>query len=156
MYIASATYIWITLLLGKCSKQYGLKLRPRICDLGNSYKDKALFYRNYLTTIAIGALTCACSGNTPAQKLLTPANDVDQANLCEVSVWKAADVASKCKTGQKITFLPDRWGNEQLPIIFAAVNCDLRYSVVSSPGGVTCIYKGLALEKAENEPTQQS
>jgi hypothetical protein len=39
-----------------------------------------------------------------------------------------------------VAFLPDRWGNEQLPVIFAAVNCDLRYSVALTEGAVTCIY----------------
>lgn len=65
---------------------------------------------------------------------------IDQANLCEVSVWRHDDVAELCKAGQKIVFLPTKWGNEQLPVFFAAVNCDLRYSVVLTPGAVTCIY----------------
>lgn len=65
---------------------------------------------------------------------------VDQADLCEVKEWAHDSVASSCTPGQKVVFLPGRWGNEQLPVIFAAVNCDLRYSVVHTNGAVTCIY----------------
>ena len=65
---------------------------------------------------------------------------INQADLCEVQQWQPDDVAASCKAGQKVVFLPDRWGNEQLPVIFAAVNCDLRYSVVLTNGAVTCIY----------------
>lgn len=49
-------------------------------------------------------------------------------------------IESGCTPGQRAVFLPPRWGNEQLPVSFAAMNCDLRYSVVMTNGGVTCIY----------------
>ncbi len=32
------------------------------------------------------------------------------------------------------------FGNQQLLVIFAAVNCHLRYSVALTTGAVTCIY----------------
>jgi hypothetical protein len=66
----------------------------------------------------------------------------DQSHVCEVHDWKAAASASACHAEQKIVFLPDSWGNEQLPILFVAVNCDLRYSVALTVGGVSCIYVG--------------
>lgn len=62
-----------------------------------------------------------------------------QQDVCEVHDWPRHVVAAACVPGEKVAFLPDRWGNEQLPIDFAAVNCDLRYSVVLTNGGVTCI-----------------
>lgn len=65
---------------------------------------------------------------------------IDQANLCEVKDWMHGPVAESCNPGQKVVFLPNSWGNEQLPVIFAAVNCDMRYQVVMTNGGVTCIY----------------
>jgi starvation-inducible outer membrane lipoprotein len=81
----------------------------------------------------------------------------DQANLCEVSDWRGDVVASTCRAGQKVVYLPPRWGNAQLPILFAAVNCDLRYTVALTEGAVTCIYAPITIKpeapksKEENE-----
>jgi hypothetical protein len=65
---------------------------------------------------------------------------IDQTTLCNVDGWTYADVAAVCKSGQKVVFLPQTFGNEQLPIMFAAINCDLRHEVALTTGGVTCIY----------------
>jgi hypothetical protein len=67
-------------------------------------------------------------------------NRIDQVNLCEVNAWGHDFVSQKCKPGQKVVYLPQTFGNEQLPIIFAAINCDLRYTVTHTVGGVACIY----------------
>jgi len=66
----------------------------------------------------------------------------DQTHVCEVHHWQQDVTSAECKTGQKVVFLPSSFGNEQLPILFAAVNCDLRYSTALTNGGVTCIYVG--------------
>jgi len=68
------------------------------------------------------------------------AASVDQDTVCEVSQWQHDAVAAVCKPGQKVVFLPARFGDAQLPILFAAVNCDLRYGIALTEGGVTCIY----------------
>ena len=73
---------------------------------------------------------------------------IDQANLCLVTDWKPDNVAGECKAGQKIVFLPEKFGNEQLPILFAAGNCDLRFSVALTAGAVTCIYGRSSTEPA--------
>lgn len=73
----------------------------------------------------------------------------DQAHVCEVSNWQGNVSAAVCKAGQKVAFIPANWGNEQTPILFAAVNCDLRYSVALTSGGVTCIYAGPMAAKAK-------
>lgn len=78
------------------------------------------------------------------------AASVDQDKLCEVSGWQRDVVAAACKPGQKVVFLPQSFGNEQLPIIFAAVNCDLRYQVALTNGAVTCIYH--PIKPAQSEP----
>jgi hypothetical protein len=65
---------------------------------------------------------------------------INQANVCEAGDSRRDVVASACKPGQKVVFLPQAWGNEQLPVLFAAINCDLRFSVVLTKGAVTCIY----------------
>ncbi len=80
--------------------------------------------------------TSACSklGGDSHQEAIKPAS------LCSVTSYEKSATADACTPGQKVVFLPNRWGNEQLPIMFAALNCDLRYSVLSNNGGVACIY----------------
>ena len=63
----------------------------------------------------------------PGETCVTPTLDQDMIRLL-------------CKPGQKVAFLPQRWGNEQLPIAFAAFNCDLDATVVVTNGGVVCRY----------------
>jgi hypothetical protein len=65
---------------------------------------------------------------------------IDQSNLCVVTAWQHDEVAKECKPSQKVAFIPNSFGNEQLPVIFAAANCDLRYNVALTTGAVTCIY----------------
>lgn len=103
------------------------------------------------------AAAIAASGCSPSQSAgpVTPA--IDQTNLCEVKAWQHDAVASSCKPGQKVVYLPNSFGNEQLPIIFAAVNCDLRYSVALTTGAVTCIYGPIKPTPAEppKQPDQK-
>ncbi|MGX5915023.1 hypothetical protein ACR0ST_09855 [Aliidiomarina sp. Khilg15.8] len=69
---------------------------------------------------------------------------IDQGSLCEVDAWQRDITAAECEPGQKVVFLPGSFGNEQLPVIFAAVNCDHRFSIALTKGGVSCIYTPLA------------
>lgn len=82
--------------------------------------------------------------------------DINQADICEVNAWQGDETAKVCKQGQKVVFLPQSFGNEQLPILFAAVNCDLRYSVALTNGGVTCIYNPLKPAEKKQEPASGS
>lgn len=77
---------------------------------------------------------------------------IDQDELCEVKDWQLDTTAQACKPGQKVVFLPSSWGNEQLPILFTAVNCDLRYAVVSTNGGVVCVFKPIVPVEVEAKP----
>ena len=91
------------------------------------------------------ALLFGCGGGKDQPPGNNPmAVGVSQDEPCMVDVFFKKDVASKCKKGQKVVYLPDRWGNEQLPILFSGINCDLRYGIVSNNGGVTCIFVGLS------------
>lgn len=65
------------------------------------------------------------------------ATALNQGEYCETQEITAP---AHCKPGQRVVFLPSRFGNEQLPVLFAAANCDLRYSVVLTNGGVTCVF----------------
>ncbi|WP_374962539.1 hypothetical protein [Spongiibacter tropicus] len=78
---------------------------------------------------------------------------VDQESLCEVSGWQKDVTAASCKAGQKVVFLPSSFGNEQLPVIFAAVNCDHRFSIALTKGGVSCIYSPLKADGQDKPET---
>lgn len=97
--------------------------------------------------IAAFAFLAGCSQGGATSMSVGPG--IDQDNLCEVKQWEWDVVKGACKPGQKVAYLPSRFGNEQLPVIFAAVNCDMRYSVAQTNGGVVCIYKGITPKAAE-------
>ena len=62
-------------------------------------------------------------------------------NSCVVSEFDSSHGAP----GDLLIYLPMQWGNDQLPIIFAARNCDLANNVVYDKGGVTCIKRNNVL-----------
>ncbi len=96
-------------------------------------------------TLIFSVLCCGCS-----QQDFQETSPINQNDLCEVDSLPLEDVAGKCKPGQKVVYLPKTFGNDQLPIIFAAIHCDLRYSVALTKGAVACIYtpvKQLNLKK---------
>ena len=66
--------------------------------------------------------------------------EIKQEDLCIVESMENV----QCQDGQKVLFLPSSWGNEQLPVGFAAFYCNLTYEVVWTPGAVTCIFKRIA------------
>lgn len=72
--------------------------------------------------------------------MLTGCTDrkADQDTACQASTLKPSE---SCKPGQKVVFLPKTWGNAQLPVLFAGMNCDLSYAVVVTEGAVACIYR---------------
>jgi len=78
---------------------------------------------------------------------------IDQAHICETNTWEPQVVAERCSPGQKVVFLPKVYGNEQLPVLFAATNCDLRYSIALTNGGVACIYA--PLQKRTTPPQEE-
>lgn len=98
---------------------------------------------------ALSALSiAACAPPAPPPK----GPVIDQATVCEVDNWRRDAVATKCAPGQKVVFLPASWGNEQLPVVFAAINCDLRFHVALTHGAVTCIYQPISPAPAKDAP----
>ncbi|MBT00066.1 MAG: hypothetical protein CMI01_15500 [Oceanospirillaceae bacterium] len=86
------------------------------------------------------------AGVTGALVLLAGCNqqlgaDLDQNTVCEVNAMDLDTTRSTCETGQKIVYLPGSWGNKQLPVLFAALNCDHRFTVAMTEGAVSCIFK---------------
>lgn len=112
-----------------------------------------------LLALSVALLTgCSRPAEAPARSVAadTPASAaIDQASLCEVDDYR---IASTCRPGQKIVFLPPSFGNEQLPVIFAALNCDLRYSVVLTKGAVSCIFAPITPRPAAaaSQPASQA
>ena len=97
--------------------------------------------RSNLLAVALAAsLLTACDSPSPTGSSLASAMAIDQSKVCEVTDWHHDVVKTACTPGQKVVFLPNSWGNEQLPVIFAAVNCDLRFNVAMTVGGVTCVF----------------
>jgi hypothetical protein len=87
---------------------------------------------------------CQRSPDAPAANAVAATGEaVDQDHICKSSDWRTA---SDCTPGRKIVFLPESFGNEQLPVLFAAANCDLRYSVALTQGAVACIFRPLRPE----------
>jgi len=100
---------------------------------------------NLITRISVTASTLALS----ACGYNSTSIAIDQDHLCEVSDYDVETVAAACQPSQKVVFLPDIWGNVQMPVIFAALHCDHRFNIVSNEGGVSCIYKPLKQGSAE-------
>lgn len=73
--------------------------------------------------------------------------DLDQDTVCEVKAMDLDTTRSTCETGQKIVYLPGSWGNKQLPVLFAALNCDHRFTVAMTEGAVSCIFKPIETVK---------
>ncbi|WP_114239273.1 hypothetical protein [Dyella sp. C9] len=107
-------------------------------------------WKRSLTLGLVTGVLGACSNASPPAH--GEAGTLNQAAICEVRQWQHDVVAAACKPGQKVAFLPETFGNEQLPVLFAAVNCDLRYTVALTTGGVTCIYVGPLAPDTKSEP----
>jgi hypothetical protein len=108
-----------------------------------------------LASISFGLAACSGSGASPqvsSPGAAVAGANVDQDTLCETKTFNVVD---NCKSGQKVIFLPSSFGNEQLPVLFAALNCDLRYNVALTKGAVACIFKQIKPEApaaAASEP----
>lgn len=119
------------------------------------------------STIFFCCILSACTPQEPVQATQEQAGltqeQVEQAQepsllqdqLCEVKFWQQELTSVFCKPGQKIVYLPNTFGNEQLPVIFAAVNCDMRYSIALTRGGVACIYAPSKIPDPADEPSPE-
>lgn len=103
------------------------------------------------TALPLATLLTACGGvheSLPSATHVSADLDLDLGTLCETGSYH---VSTNCKPGQKIAFLPGSFGNEQLPVMFAALNCDLRYAVALTTGAVTCVFNPI---KPESKPPE--
>jgi hypothetical protein len=106
-------------------------------------------YQNELKSMFVLGLALAITTLSGCSKF---DSSINPSSLCEVTSWDREAAAQACKPGQKVVFLPNRWGNEQIPIMFAAINCDPRYPAVQNNGGVICIYLPTTFEVQKQAP----
>lgn len=92
---------------------------------------------------ALGGCTDRPAASKPAATapVADRGSTLDQGDACFVLNYPLGMSALKtCKPGERVVFLPQAWGNEQLPIQFVSMACDLRYTIAMTNGGVVCIY----------------
>lgn len=100
----------------------------------------------YLAVAVMASLTLAGCDYSKAESSAAAEAPVQTA-LCMVQTNDYDKIAESCIKGEKIVFTPLRFGNEQLPVTFAAVNCDHRYSIALTKGAVSCIYNPIETGK---------
>jgi len=100
--------------------------------------------------------------NTDDQKSsVNNTNDNVSSQVSEVGteLCMAFDMNSigNCQKGTKLMFLPQRWGNDQLPIIVAGSHCDFNHPVVYNNGGVACVKLSEAVVQSseQKDPPKQ-
>lgn len=112
--------------------------------------EKIMNLKNFFVVGSVGLLATITGCNQSSDQ------KIDQENLCQVNSWELDVVSKTCKPGQKVVYLPASFGNEQLPIIFAAVNCDLRFNVALTRGAVTCIFQPIKPSTPQQESSKDT
>ena len=109
-----------------------MKLTPVIVGLLTAFA-AAFSALNYFQSPARGASPpkSLASSVSSSEPLAGPGQ-----SLCIMNDIKA----DHCKEGELAWFMPSRWGNDQLPIAFAAAVCDFHHPIVWNNGGVACVY----------------
>jgi hypothetical protein len=102
------------------------------------------------------ALLVACGGGkseTSVAAVPSPAAKDVPSQPSKLCAFSNDDEAVKCQPGQIALYVPNSWGNEQLPIIYAAKYCDFNFPIVHTNGAVSCVFfKGRTVVK-NDEPT---
>lgn len=68
-------------------------------------------------------------------------------DLCITNSYDLDVNKKQCKQGVRIAFLPKSFGNEQLPVIFAALHCNHTRSIALTNGAVSCIFSPAAKQE---------
>ncbi len=71
--------------------------------------------------------------------------------VCVADMSIFAGTEPKCEEGQIFSFQPNRWGNQQLPILVASYFCDFNAPIVQNESGVACVYKRKYNAKTQDE-----
>lgn len=76
--------------------------------------------------------------------------------ICMVDSFQRDDVLESCQPGERVLFMPNSWGNEQLPVRFAALYCDPRYSIALTKGAVSCVFDPANIEFVAERAVQKA
>lgn len=114
------------------------------------------FRISLLISATVGSLMIAACGNKDGVETSKNAA-VNVTLLDQTKACQSSDLIppAQCKRGQKVIFLPQTFGNEQLPVMFSVLNCDFRYSVVVTRGAVACIYEPINREDKSSSATEK-
>lgn len=74
----------------------------------------------------------------PLNSLAWGETKLKQNQTCLVS--DTEKMIQQCKEGDILIFAPSIFGNEQLPITIAGLVCNFEYPIVTSVGGVSCVF----------------
>ncbi|MDO5532197.1 hypothetical protein [Sutterella sp.] len=61
----------------------------------------------------------------------------------KICVVNSLEKTAGCRKGDIVLFRPDFFGNEQMPVSFAAAVCDFTKTVSLTKGAVACVFAGL-------------
>lgn len=86
-----------------------------------------------LLYVAVGL---GCLVLTGCFESLGRVSSIDQSTVCR---FNDTEAAKQCKHGQLAFFQPERFGNEQLPLMVAATYCDFSHPIIHNAGGVVCV-----------------
>lgn len=68
------------------------------------------------------------------------AKSYNRDSICIVDNWGDGPLES-CQDGDVVLWKPGSWGNEQMPVVAAAMMCDFSMPIVYTTGAVTCVYR---------------
>ncbi|MBP5788839.1 MAG: hypothetical protein J6W29_01215 [Neisseriaceae bacterium] len=111
----------------------------------------------------ITALTAVLLSLTACDKMPMPMTKSNQNGTMEISTppgnWTLEDIEWMLKNGKKgqvVAFLPNRWGNAQLPLVFVHTMCDTNYQVIMNESGVVCTYTDVRLREIHKNLKKKS
>jgi hypothetical protein len=126
----------------------------------NAYQPLPAVVSRALVLFGLSVILVACGGGksesstNPTSTSHEHATSDNASKLCAFSNDEETD---KCQPGQIALFIPHSFGNEQLPVIFAAKYCDFNFPIVSTIGSVSCVYyKGRTILQATPPQTSSS
>lgn len=109
--------------------------------------------KTLIAFIGAFALLTGCQEQRPGSASKLGATAGNQYQLCETNSYQQA--LQSCKEGQLVSVLPNRWGNEQFPLVMASVVCDFDHTVVQTNGGVVCVFTKKRFDNLMAEQTKK-
>lgn len=104
---------------------------------------RAITVTKYVAALGVVGMLAGCISATES-------NSTSRTS-CEITDINYQEAAEKCERGQRLVFLPDTWGNGQLPITAAHAFCDPHQPIVHNEAGVSCIFDPIDLESGDAE-----